>query len=330
MQRERYSDAVDVLETGVKSAPDNASLQYQLGMAYLKTGQTEKGVTHMRLAVAQKESDAMMLNNVAYALAEDKADLNLAKKYAQDAVDDLDDQSQKSETFNEVDVGRTFEYSLAWETFGWVYFQEGDFQTAEKLVRPSWLLGEDSLVGEHLGEIYEKEGKTQLAARAYEQALAASQGPGGNLTAGEAQKEYQKRQSEIRARYKKITGKEVPSTEIHRLSNGEWTKTPAEQLRHTREIGVGNDAKMAGFAQFIVGISAEKVESAHWENGDESLKPLEQKLLLARYPLEFPPGSGAVLVVRLSVDCHPTGPCTGTLQNPVPENRSAMQPFKGQ
>jgi tetratricopeptide (TPR) repeat protein/transglutaminase-like putative cysteine protease len=313
MQQEKYADAVEVMEPVVKSAPASASLQYQLGTAYLKIGQPEKGVAHMKLAVLGKEDDAMMLNNVAWALADANVGLDDAKKFAQDAVEVLDDQSLNSETFNEVDMYRTYEYSLVWDTLGWVYFQEADFKTAEKLVGPSWLLGEDSLVGEHLGEIYEKEGKAQLAARAYEQALSVTTGTVFRTPLGQAQKEYQRVQSEIRARYKKLTGKEVPLTEIHRLPNGEWTKTPAEQLRQSREVKVSNAAKLSGSAQFIVRIGPEKVESVNYENGDEALKPLAQQLTAAHYPLEFPPGSDAVLVLRAAVECHEKTACVVNL-----------------
>jgi tetratricopeptide (TPR) repeat protein len=328
MAQQKYADAVNVLESAVASVNGNAFLQYQLGLAYLKTGQTEKAVEHMNRALEQKKDDVMMLNNVAWAFAENNSNLDLAKKYAQSAVDELDDQSRNSDASNEfLDANRTYLYSLVWDTFGWVYYQEGDAKAAEALIRPAWLLGEDSLVGEHLGEIYEKQGKNQLAARAYERALAT---PVHVYSSVDAQEQYQKQQSEIRARYKKLTGKEAPLAAIRRLPNGQWTETPAEQLRHSREIKVSNGEKMAGFASFVVRIGPDKVESAHWESGDESLKPIAQQLTAAHYPLEFPPGSQAVLVVGLSVDCHATGPCIATLQKPAAESRPSVPPLQGQ
>lgn len=317
MQQEKYADAIGVLETAVKSTPASASLQYQLGTAYLKTGQTDKAVAHMKLAVEQKDDDTMMLNEVAWTFADNNVSLDLAKKYAQNAVDELDDQSRNSETFNETDMNRTYQYSLVWDTLGWVYYHEGDAKTGESLVRAAWLLGEDSLVAEHLGEIYEKEGRAQLAERAYERAIASP--PPRSVFAGvDAQKQYQKEQGEIRARYKKLTGREVPLTEIRRMPNGEWTQTPAEQLRHSREVKVSNDAKLSGSAQFMVKVSPEKIESVQYENGDEVLKPLAQRLTAAHYPLEFPPGSCAVLVLRADVECHEKTTCVASLRPAAP------------
>ena len=173
------------------------------------------------------------------------------------------------------------------------------------------------MVAEHLGEIYEKEGKSQEAAHAYQDALAVSSVPPVAQT--DAQKAYKTHADEIKARYKKLTGKEVPPSEIRRLPNGQWTQTPAEQLRHTREVKVSNEAKLSGKAQFIVEIKPGKVNSAHYLSGDDTLEPLADKLVEAHYPLEFPPDSEAILVLRLDVNCQPTTPCVAKLVNPVPE-----------
>ena len=175
------------------------------------------------------------------------------------------------------------------------------------------------MVAEHLGEIYAKEGKIQEAAHAYEYALAVASVPPVALT--DARKAYNSHADEIKARYKKLTGKEVPLGEIRRLPNGEWTQTPAEQLRHSREVKVSNPGKLSGKAQFIVEIKPGKVDSAHYLSGDDTLEPLADKLVEVHYPLEFPPDSGAILVLRIEVNCQPATPCIAALVDPVPERR---------
>lgn len=308
-------DAAEVLEVAVKTAPDNSGLQYQLGEAYFKSGQGDKAVTRMRQAVEQKDDDPDMLNNVAYLLADNKTNLELALQYAERAVDEIEDRSRGAESSDQVGLDLTYRYGLIWDTLGWVYFRQGDTKRAERLVRASWLLGEDSLVAEHLGVIYAKEGKIQEAAHAYEYALAVASVPPAALT--DAQKAYKSHADEIKARYKKLTGKDVPLSEIRRLPNGEWTQTPAEQLRHSREVKVSNPGK----AQFIVAIKPGKVDSAHYVSGDDTLEPLEDKLAETHYPLEFPPDSGAILVLRIEVNCQPATPCIAALVDPVPERR---------
>jgi hypothetical protein len=109
-------------------------------------------------------------------------------------------------------------------------------------------------------------------------------------------------------------------SEIRRLPNGEWTQAPAEQLRHSREVKVSNPGKLSGKAQFIVEIKPGKVDSAHYLSSDDTLEPLEDKLVEAHYPLEFPPDSGAILVLRIEVH-RPVTPCIAALVDPVPERR---------
>jgi tetratricopeptide (TPR) repeat protein/transglutaminase-like putative cysteine protease len=321
----KYSEAVDVLEAAVKDAPDSPGLLMDLGNAYLKTGQNEKAVARLRAAVELQGDEPMIFNNVAYTLAENKAALDLAQQYAERAVELLDKQIQEAEssqelraTYHETGLRVTYQLSLTWDTLGWVYFQQGDAKRAESFVRPAWLLGEESVVAEHLGEIYEKEGKTQQAARVYSYALAVSSVPA--VTFGvqpDAIKAYKERNDEIKARYKKLTGRDPSLYEIRRLPNGEWTQTPAEELRHLREAKLANEHKLSGSAQFIVTFKPGKVESAEYDTGDDELRPLADKLKAVRYPLEFPPDSRASLVVRVQVSCKPTAACVATLVNPV-------------
>jgi len=184
VQQQKYPDAIEVLETAVKNAPDSSSLQYQLGDTYLKAGQTENGVAHLHQAVGVKVTDAMMLNNVAYRLAEAKTDLAAAQKYGEASLAAIDEKAREAESSNAAGMQATYEYGLIWDTLGWVYFQQGDNPRAEQYVRAAWQLQEDEAVAEHLGEIYEKEGKTQQALHAYESALAVSTLPPVSLPFG--------------------------------------------------------------------------------------------------------------------------------------------------
>ncbi|HEY3974307.1 MAG TPA: DUF3857 domain-containing protein [Candidatus Sulfotelmatobacter sp.] len=336
-QTKKYPEAAEMLETALKGSPENPGVQSELGQAYLKAGQTEKGVTHLK-AAAEEKGDPAMLNDVAYTLAENKVELALAQQYAEKAVKSLDEQMQTAEaahdlraSFQDQGLRVTYQLSLTWDTLGWVYFQQGDAKRAEPFIRAAWLLGEEAIVGQHLGEIYEKESKTQQAAQEYLFALTVSHlppsgpqsaypgfsPPNGDLT------QYH----ELTARYKKLTGKDPALIDIHRLPNGEWTKTPAEQLRHTREVKLPNTEKLAGAAQFIVTFRPETVESAEFSSGDDDLEPLADKLKVAHYPLEFPPSSGAILVMRVDVSCHSDSACIGTLVVPVPVPQPSHAPL---
>ena len=112
--------------------------------------------------------------------------------------------------------------------------------------------------------------------------------------------------------------------ETWRLANGEWTKTPAEQLRQTREVKTPNAKKVSGKAQYLVVFKPGKVDSADFNLGDDELKPLAKELETAKYPIEFPKDSAAILVMRVDVKCRSDSACTALLVNPVPPNQSRV------
>ena len=54
-----------------------------------------------------------------------------------------------------------------WDTLGWVHFNEGNYDKAEKYVAAAWGLGHHGEVGDHLGQIYEKRGEKDRALQTY-------------------------------------------------------------------------------------------------------------------------------------------------------------------
>lgn len=311
-QMGKYADAAEFLEAAVRASPDSAVLELALGEAYVRSGQPEKGIPHLK-GVAQKSSEPSILNDVAYMLAENKGDLDLALQYAEKAVGKLEEQSQGAASSDEAGMRVTYQFALAWDTLGWVHFRRGETNSAESYVRAAWLLGQDGIVGEHLGEIYEKLGKTKEAVHVYE--LSGSTLP--SLT-GPPPLDLSQAQKRAGERYEKLTGHRV-SVEIKRLPNGEWTQTPGEQLRAMREAKVSNSGKVSGTADFAVVFEPNSVE-AHFMRGDEELKDLEDKLEAAHYKVEFPPDSAASLVRRVQVVCKPMSVCTATLVKPDQAN----------
>jgi len=318
-QQEKYAEEVAVLEPAVKAEPDNSAILTQLSMAYIKAGQNDKGVAGLEKAVKQKGDDPDLLNNAAWMLVDNKLSLDQAQQYAETGIKKLEEQGQSANS-NDARLGVTYELSLTWDTLGWVYFQQGDMKRAESLIRPAWLLGENELVGEHLGEIYEKEGRAKEAARMYQLSLAAMSPPHGRMegfSPTDRIKEYDKRTAEVTARYVKLTGKK-PTNEIRRLPNGQWTLNSEEQLQRQHEVKFANERKFAGKAQFIVTLKPDKIESVEYASGDNDLKPLAAKLKEAHFALEFPLDSTAILTLKADVRCWARSGCTATLADPAP------------
>ena len=314
----KYSEAVEVLEKAVKTAPDSPSLQYRLGTAYLKTDQKDKAVSYLSKAAEQKDADPMILNNIAYSLAESKTSLDLARQYAEKALREVEERSVQNVDSPEKGSRTSYELSLLWDTVGWAYFQSGDTERAESFVRSAWLLGLEPVVGEHLGAIYEKEGKTKMAARAYELAFAANETPpvvrrgfaSASLTDMNARVALNK---ELTVRYKRLTGKTPAIRETLRLPNGAWSKTVVDQLTQLRTIHFGKRPGLSGSAEFIVVFAPGKIESVKQVTGEKALGSLMEKLNARSFPTEFPTGSQAKILRRAEVDCFPLSGCMAVM-----------------
>jgi tetratricopeptide (TPR) repeat protein len=339
-QEGKYSEAALELESAVKAFPKSPELQFALGSAYLKTGQSEQAVTHIRAAVEDSggpNPDPMMLNNAAYALGDSKVNLELARQYAEDAMTRLEQRSVNDTAAEDTGVRVTYELSLLWDTLGWIYFQGGEVTRSESFVRASWLLGQHVLVGEHMGEIYEKQGKSKEAAHAYELALAAQGDPPFKIAApflvsvpfspSFDEKNYQDQRDRILSRYKKLTGRSPNLGLTERMPNGQWTKTPAEQLSDMRAIHLGKLPDFSGSAEFSIVFAPGRIESAEYLRGEESLEPLTVNLKAARYQIEFPEGSKAKIFRRAQLSCTPSAGCMAVL---VPPDKARPRQNTGQ
>ena len=73
---------------------------------------------------------------------------------------------------------------------------------------------------------------------------------------------------------------------------------------------------LAGVAFFSVMFAPGKVEQVRYVNGDEELKSMMGKLETAPYQMEFPEGSGAKIVRRVILTCHPKAGCIAELSRP--------------
>ena len=114
-----------------------------------------------------------MLNSVAYALAEKKKGLPQALQYAETAVHEVEEESSKIQVSQlEIqDLAVNNRLAAHWDTLGWVHFGLGNLDQAERYLKAAWAVTQDAVIGEHLGQVYEKLGKKQQAAHAYRLAL---------------------------------------------------------------------------------------------------------------------------------------------------------------
>jgi len=296
----KYKEAVPELEQAISLNPDEEALHVALGTSYLNIGETAKGVAAFEKAVKLAPGPGVW-NDVSYNLALKKVQLDKAQQFAESAVTAVATELRnlELEQLTMRDIGRVNSIIAYWDTLGWVHFQKGDLDTAEKYVSAAWALGQHSEVGSHLGMILEKRGKNAEALHMY--ALAA------------------------------VSFRLVPeATEgLNRLAAKdkipELSKKATDELREIRTVkftaGV-KSAKDTTQAQFFVMLAPGAGRSAivtdvKFISGDEKLKPMGAALKSANFNFVFPDETTTKVIRRGTLFCTPgTADCSFIMISP--------------
>lgn len=289
----RYSEAVEALRPVVSASPKDSNLQSQFADALLRAGRKDEGIAAAK-AAADGSSDPDVLNNAAYALADSNADGALAIEYAQKAVTKIEDDSKavRLATLTNGDLQRVALMGAIWDTLGWAYFEAGDYPKAEKFIEAGWSLVQRGEVADHLGQIYEKEGKKDAARHAYELALATNSGLtqtaerldrlGGPLETIE--------RPTIRRAGSRAPAPTAKTVEI----------SPQEELGKLRTTDVPLLTEQKGTAEFFVAFAHGKVDEVQFISGDDNLRSAET--VLAKTAFKNPlPDDGPEKVVRRGI-----------------------------
>jgi tetratricopeptide (TPR) repeat protein/ubiquitin-protein ligase len=282
MAEKRYSEATPLFETAAKANPDDAYAQLRLGMVRLRSRNTDQGLEAMHRAL-EIDSGADMLNDVAYEMAE--ADTNLADAlvYSQRSVKEVEERSQKVdlENIQKADLRLPFTIANYWDTLGWIYFKMGDLARAESYLESAWQLGQEGAVGDHLGQVYEKEQKLPEALHMYSLALEANP-----------------RLEETPARMRDLAHVPLPT---NRMSAG-------EELSWMRTVRLPAIVRETSNADFDVLFAAGgNVGRANFVRGSELLRQAGHRLDGTLFQEKLPPNSTAHLVRRGMLSCSETG-----------------------
>lgn len=297
LETHKYEEALPELEKAASLAPDDADCQVRLGQAHLNLGQGDKAMTAFDKAVKISATPSVW-NDIAYQLTLKNVHLDLAQRYAESAV------SGTSARLRNISLGQIKQRDLRlvssldnyWDTFGWVAFIQGKLDLAEKYVSAAWHLGARGDEGDHLGQIYERQGKKEEAQHLY----------GLALTGRRPEPETRSRLAAL------IGGEGKVDTVVERYRN---------DLQQERTIKLSNTSKLDGNADFFILQSAGQGSAATLEDvtfvsGDEKLKALIDELRSATYSQKFPDETPVKIVRRGTLSCKTGSDCTFLLAMP--------------
>ena len=300
VQWRKFKEAVPELEKAISLNPENANLQVSLGRAYLSLGETQKGIAAMEEAVKLDPSQGIW-NDVAYFMAVHNVQLEKAQQYAESAVTavatqlrNVDLQNLKMDDLNDVQSLVAF-----WDTLGWVHFQKGDVDVAERYISAAWAIEQHSEVGYHLGRIAEKRGNTEQAISLYAQAAIA---PRVVPEAAEA--------------LERLAGKPNVAARL---------KKADEELPKPRPISLGTllqNVTQPTEAEFYIAFVPDasrkaQIADVKFIGGSDKLKGVAEQLKTLRYEFTFPADSPTKIIRRGALLCIPKpGACTFTMLNP--------------
>ncbi len=274
----RYAEAVPELEVAVALKKPASSLSLMLANAYLEVGNNDKA-----LAVFTKTADTAMdpgtWNEVAYALADHNLSLQEAQRYAEKAVKSVeDDAAQLSlEKLQASDLKLMIQLAYYWDTLGWVYFREADFPRAQKFIEAAWNLEQNSVIGGHLADIYDKQGKKTAARRQHELAKGLPESGGSAV-------QLMRRDGSIM------------------LAD---QKSPLEEVQEMRRTKLGKLTVKSGSAEFYVLLApGGVVQEIKFVSGDEQIQPLSKVVSALKFKAPLPDEAAVKLVRRGVLVCQ--------------------------
>jgi tetratricopeptide (TPR) repeat protein/transglutaminase-like putative cysteine protease len=277
----RWNEAVPELDKAASLQEKNPLMQVSLGQAYIATGQTEKGMAAFDRAIAIAPN-AVVWNNIAYALSEQNVQLERASQYADAAINALETQLRDVNLDN-LRLQDIFTANLlyaVWDTKGWVEYKRGNLEVAERYIQAAWDDRGGGDVALHLGEIAEKRGNKEGAIRYYVYAL----------TGLSPSVEARGRLAALGVTSDIDTRVEKARTEL--------------QAARTRKLS----ASGKGTGDFFVMASPSKVEQVRFVSGDAEIKGLTDIVKSANLGIAFPDPSSVRALRRGTVTCGTVPP----------------------
>jgi len=288
----QYPAAEKVLRTMLAAHPDNTSAQLRLSSTLAREDKKNEALALLK-PIAEKSQDPALLNDAAFALADDDLDLPLAEQTARHSLALLDAQSLPGVP-GPKPLLRAAVLVSVWDTFGWTLFREGKVAEAEPWVRAAWSNSLAAETGYHLGMILEKQGQPIKAMAVYQ--MASLGDPSNNDDIAD---NITARQAALR---KAGTPNQVPDG-----------KTALQSMQTFKVPGANT---LNGQALVEIEFSAHGAANATIVRDDpnhDSLTEVETALDRIDYKASLPPGSHVTLIRRGILTCRSKTPCQFSL-----------------
>jgi tetratricopeptide (TPR) repeat protein len=286
MQMNQPEHAIPELKKAVSLSPNNWGPHHQLGQAYMRTHEYDNAAASYERAFAINPMIGWM-NDAAFELAASQTHLDLADKWATYIVQNVElELSQVKMPLDSLTLQRGSALAGFWDTLGWVKFQKGDLAAAEKYVGAAAQFVADPGGYEHLGEIYEAQGRTTDAAEAYAEVL-------GLVP---ATRELNDDEKKARKQLATLLGSES-LIEVR-------VKKARAKMEDRRGIQIPNAARVLGLVQYVVIIGpGSRVTEMQAMSSDDPLAELKDAVRSAKVPQAFPDDTTQKLPRTITLSC---------------------------
>lgn len=297
MRMSQPERAIPEFVKAVSLLPQNWGPHYQLGQAYVRTHEYDKAAASYERAFAINPLIGRM-NDAAFELAEANANLDLAEKWANHVVLDVElELNQVKMPLDSLSMQRASALAGFWDTLGWVKFRKGDLAAAEKYIGASVQFVADSGGCEHLGEIHEAQGRTSNAVEDYAEALVLAP----------ATRELNDDEKKARKRLAIVLGDESLIEERVKLARA--------NMEGRRSVSILNPSRALGLVQYVVIIGpGSKVTDMEAMSPDDPLSKLQDAVRSVTVPQAFPDDTTQKLPRTATLSCpQEDSPCQFTL-----------------
>lgn len=313
----KYPDAIDVFSKAVKQDPKRDQYEFQLGNAYLSSGKNDEAFRSYQQSINLALMKEGMQNDAAYQLADKGVHLDEAEVWARQAVTQLEEETKdlSLDNLNTKSLRLMDQLSAYWDTLGWICFKKAEYTTAESYLSASWWLRQNSVVGQHLAQVYDKLHQPTKASHFRQLADATPDRNGEPQTPEQAIRSMKSSWTRGEWDAHEQLGK-MRTVHIATVSN----KSESGEFFVLLDIpSVSPDAnKMPGphtaKTQSRAPFPAAKVEAVKFISGPDSLKKGETSLQHAQFAISLPENNSVKLVRRGILMCSPyTHGCDFTL-----------------